>query len=425
MSTLSEKLEALGVRIGARQLPLPRPRTRRGIEHVLPGRFCLTPFGETFVLETVFEAGYRHGCAPLDIAAPRQLVSRWAHDERIATCNPAELLFIDIETTGLARGTGTYAFLVGVGRSTPEGFRLVQVFLRDPVEEAAQLATLSEYVQPVGALVTFNGKAFDIPILNARQITNGYEPLCSSVPHLDLLPLARRLWRARLESRALGSLETNILGASRTEEDVPGWLIPQMYFDYLRTGDARPLKGVFYHNAMDVIAMAALLNHMAQMIDDPFAFSIEHGLDWIATARLYEDLGEWEMAARLYERGLEHELEENAFRQAVERLAALQRRRGEITSATKWWLSAAGTGNIHAHVELAKYYEHDARDYAQARDWTVRALAIVQGANSPVGLRREWSGPLEHRLKRLEKRLQKAEGTRFAKTAKGRESREM
>ena len=129
--------------------------------------------------------------------------------------------------------------------------------------------------------------------------------------HLDLLPLARRLWRDRLESRALKYLEENILFAPRTVEEVPGYEIPYLYFDYLRDGDARPLKGVFYHNAMDVVAMAALLSHTAKMLEDPFHEGIEHGLDVIALAKLYEDLGQWDTAARLFERGLE-----KAIRQA-------------------------------------------------------------------------------------------------------------
>ena len=151
--------------------------------------------------------------------------------------------------------------------------------------------------------------------------------------HLDLLPLARRLWRARLESRALKYLEENILQAPRTSEEVPGYEIPWLYFDYLRTGDARPLKGVFYHNAMDVVAMAGLFSHTATMLADPFHEGIEHGLDVISMARLYEDLGQWDTAARLFERGLQMSLNEASFWEAVRRLSVLQKRRGDFEEA--------------------------------------------------------------------------------------------
>ena len=226
-----------------------------------------------------------------------------------------------------------------------------------------------------------------------------------SVPHLDLLPLARRLWRDRLESRALKSLETHILGAARTEEDIPGFLIPQMYFDYLRNGDARPLKRVLYHNAMDVVAMAALLSHIAQMLDDPTEFATEHGLDIVSIGKLFEDLGRLDDAARILARGLEFDLPEESFRQTTQRLAVVHRRRGEMPAALELWRDAAGNRQIYAHVELAKYYEHKARDYAEAAQWTRSALAIVR--ESSPATRREWLGALEHRLKRLESRQRK------------------
>ncbi|HEX7589182.1 MAG TPA: ribonuclease H-like domain-containing protein, partial [Anaerolineae bacterium] len=314
-------------------------------------------------------------------------------------------VFLDTETTGLAGGSGTYAFLVGVGRYDGETFRLLQFFMRDPIEEPALLAALTELLAPLDALVTFNGKAFDVPLLNARYITNRAATPFKSVPHLDLLPLARRLWRDRLESRALKSLETHILGVARSEEEVPGFLIPQIYFDYLRNGDARPLKRVLYHNAMDVVAMAALLGHIAQMLDNPIEFATEHGLDIISIGKLFEDLGRLDDAARIFARGLEFDLPEESFRQTSQRLAIVHRRRGEMPAAIELWRDAAGHRQIYAHVELAKYYEHKARDYDQAAEWTRSAITIVR-ESSPT-TRREWLGALEHRLKRLESRQRK------------------
>jgi tetratricopeptide (TPR) repeat protein len=213
------------------------------------------------------------------------------------------------------------------------------------------------------------------------------------------------LWRDRLASRALGSLETHILGADRTEEDIPGFLIPQMYFDYLRSGDARPLKRVLYHNAMDVVAMAALLSHVAQLLTDPLQFAAEHGLDMVAIGKLFEDLGRLDDAAAVYARGLELDLSEEAFRLTTQRLARVHRRRGEMTAAVELWRSAAGHGQVYALVELAKYYEHEIRDCDQALQWTRQALALVE-RSSPAA-RREWLAALEHRLKRLEAKQQK------------------
>lgn len=403
MLSLSDKLKSLGVKMGPRDLP-PRPRADHPIEQVVPGRFHATPRGETFVVETLYPPEYRHGHAALCVATSLRIVSEWAREARLAGLEPGAFVFLDTETTGLVGGTGTYAFLIGVGRCDGQHFRLAQFFMRDPIEEPALLAALTESLRPCGALVTFNGKTFDVPLLNARCITNGEASPLSSVAHLDLLPLARRVWRDRLPSRALGYIEAHILGAARTHEDVAGWLIPALYFDYLRSGDARPLKSVFYHNAMDVLAMAALFSHVAQLIDDPLNSGVEHGLDMVAVGKLFEDLGHLEAAAKLYERGLERGLPERIHCETVRRLSFVQRRRGNLSAAVERWREAASSRQVYAHVELAKFYEHKLRDYSEAERWTRAALGLVSAPDFPLHARGPWLVDLEHRLARLRKK---------------------
>ncbi|MEJ5224279.1 MAG: ribonuclease H-like domain-containing protein, partial [Anaerolineales bacterium] len=228
--------------------------------------------------------------------------------------------------------------------------------------------------------------------------------------HIDLLPLARRLWRERLPSRTLKYIEEHVLRAPRSSEEVPGYEIPWLYFDYLRTGDAAPLKGVFYHNAMDVVAMAAMLNHMAAMLEDPFSPRVQHGLDVIALAKLYEDLNRTEAAARLYERGLGMDLPEADFWTAVRRLAALQKRRGDLSAAVRWWQQAAAEGHIFAHVELAKHYEHRLKDPQAALAHTRQAMEHVRSADLPPYARKHWLDELEKRLERLEKKQNTGRG---------------
>lgn len=417
MPTLSEKLKSLGVRVGARDLP-QKPRSVHTIDHVLGGRLENTAFGDAFIVETTYAADYRHGHTALAVARPLRTIADWARDERLSQVDPSQLVYIDTETTGLAGGTGTYAFLIGVGRMEREQFRLTQFFLRDPSEERAILAALTESLSVCGGLVTFNGKSFDVPLLSTRYIANGLKHSFAPLPHLDLLPLARRLWRERLASRALGSLEKHILGHERAQADVPGWLIPQIYFDYLRSGDARPLEGVFYHNAMDVLAMAALLNHVSQLLDDPLGFAADHALDLVAIARLNESLGRFDAAAEMYRRGLELELPEEVFRETAQRYALLERRRGELESAVELWRQAAQRKEIYAHVELAKYYEHRAGDIKKAREWTRAALERIRSQDRASPERRAWQAELERRLARLEKKAQrrKMSGRREEKT---------
>jgi uncharacterized protein len=198
-----------------------------------------------------------------------------------------------------------------------------------------------------------------------------------------------------------------VLLAPRTLEEVPGYEIPYLYFDYLRTGDARPLKGVFYHNAMDVVAMAAMLSHTASMLADPFHEGIQHGLDVIAMARLYEHLGQVETAARLFERGLQMDIGPEYFWEAVQRLAVLQKRRGDFDRATPLWEQAAADGHLYAFVELAKYHEHKRRDPAAALEWTRRALKQLKSADMPGYVRKHWAQELRHRRLRLETRSRK------------------
>ena len=279
--------------------------------------------------------------------------------------------------------------------------------MRDPAEEAGMLEALAEFLAPTQALVTFNGKAFDAPLLNTRYSLHNIPLPFKDYAHLDLLPLARRLWRDRLPSRALKYLEENILSAPRTIEEVPGYEIPYLYFDYLRSQDARPLKGVFYHNAMDVVAMAALLSHVSAMLADPFGEAIEHGLDVVALAKLYEDLGQWDTAARLFERGLEMQLPEADFWLAIQRLAHLQKRRGDLETAVRMWERVAAQGQVYAHVELAKYHEHQRSDYAEALKWTHSAAELVSTLDIPRYMYHHWIEELNHREERLNEKIQK------------------
>jgi hypothetical protein len=402
MPTLSDKLKSLGVQVGTKNLPPPKPKHAHAVENILPGRAHTTLLGETFVIEQTYPPEYRHGNVALPLTVSLQPLADWANDPRLAQCETRNLVFLDTETSGLPGGTGTFAFLIGLGRYDETGFRLTQILMRDPIEEPAALAAVTEFLQPLDALVTFNGKSFDAPLLRNRYILNRHAVPFNDAAHLDLLPLARRLWRDRLESRALKSLEEHILGATRTEDEVPGWLIPQIYFDYLASGDARQLKGVLYHNAMDVVAMAALLSHVAQMLSDPLNFALEHGIDIVAIGKMFEDLGRFDDAAKLYVRGLELDLAETSFRETVQRLARLQRRRGKMTEAVALWQSATNTRQVYAFVELAKYYEHQTREYPLAIEQTRAALAVVKANDFPRDARKQWLGDLEHRLTRLE-----------------------
>ena len=410
MPTLSDKLKALGVRRGARDLPPPRPLSAAyAIEEVVSGHVQPTSYGDVFVVETSYDPTYKHGQVGLWAEAPLGTIAAWAREPAVAGGNLERFAFLDTETSGLAGGTGTYTFMIGVGRFDKGHFRLAQFFLRDPGQERAQLEALMQFLEPCEVLVTFNGKSFDAPLLNARFTLNDQRSPLIDLAHLDLLPLARRLWRDRLPSRRLGDLEAQILRADRTEEDIPGWLIPSVYFDYLRSGDARPLKGVFYHNAMDVLAMAALLNHISQMPAEPLGPTVEYALDLIAIGKLHEALDQPDIAVQLFEQGMDRDdLPEEHYWATQRRLSFLQKRNNNMAAAVAVWQLAAEGRQIYAHVELAKFYEHKRRDYREAIRWTLAALDLLEAAHRSRADRHRWTGELKHRLVRLQRKLERS-----------------
>ena len=404
MPTLSERLKSLGVQVGAKDLPPPQPGKTFPVEEIVAGRFIETGNGSTYLIEQDFPVDYIHGQIGLQISTRPLTIAEWAGVVEFADQKPEELLFLDTETSGLAGGTGTFAFLVGVGRYTPSGFHLAQFFMRDPLEEPALLLALEDFIAPCRTIVSFNGKAFDIPLLDTRYTMQGWKSPFREFSHVDLLHLARRLWRDRLPSRTLANLEVQILHASRTDEEIPGWMIPQIYFDYLRDGDARPLQRVFYHNAMDVVSMAALLNHTSAMLEHPFTQPTADRIDLVAVARLLEDLGHIEQAAELYEHCLVSDLPDDIHTDTLLRLALLHKRNNNYTAALPLWEQAASRRRITAYEELAKYFEHHAMDLDQALKWTLEALQIIENAGLPLTESQLWKSEFNHRLQRLQKK---------------------
>lgn len=404
MPTLSEKLKSLGVKIGSDDLPPPRKKRKYPIEEIVEGHLHDTPFGQTFIVETRYPKGYRHGLVELQLESSLAIIADWANDPRVLKLNSREYIFLDIETSGLAGGAGTYAFLIGVGYLDRGGFHLAQFFMRDPIEEPAQLAALTSFLGNCKGLVTFNGRSFDVPIVNNRYITNRDISPFKSTLHIDLLPLARRLWRDRLPSRKLGYLEEHILRFKRGHEDVPGWLVPSLYFDYLRTGDARPLQSVFYHNAMDILSMVALLNHITHLLENPLNGAVTHATDIIAIGKLFDDLGHSDMAATLYSQGLEMDLPYDVWLLTTRRWSFLEKRRENLSTAVKLWEKAAERKEIYAHIELAKFYEHRKKEYQEAIRWTEAAIRLLKSTNFSLHMRHHLLPELEHRLARLQRK---------------------
>ncbi len=401
---LWERLRRLGLVRGARSLP---PSARRGValETVLPGTFHETPSGRCWIVRTEVPAASRHGRLPMEafLRVSPEALALLGGDPAIGAVAPSSALFLDTETTGLSGGTGTMAFLVGLGFFEGDRFCVLQVFLRDPGDEPAMLHFLAEFLPRFGLLVTFNGRGFDVPILEARFVLARRPFPLAAISHLDLLPPARRLWREILPSRALTALERDILGVYRDQEDIPSGVIPLVYRDYLRTGDARELPRIFYHNRMDVLSMVTLAARMGFALADPVGDPDLPGEELSALARWYDEAG-WDSEPVLRE-VLRRRAPAVVRARALRDLGLMLRQRGEWGASVEAWqqLALEHPDDVQPAVELAKVYEWHLERPALALAWARQALARAE--RMPPSPRRERTlAELCHRIARLERR---------------------
>ncbi len=405
--SIADKLKSLGVQLGLPKSFSTTKKERYSIETVIAdGYEDITSFGTTFVARKILAPGHQHGNTPLSDRVDTALIQRWAKFSSSETYDLREFVFLDTETSGLAGGTGTYPFMVGLGHYADQGFIVHQLFMRSPQDEQSLLSSLSNFMGSFKVVVTFNGKSFDIPILNSRHVLNGFPSPFKKLRHIDLLHLSRRIWRNRLKDRSLGSLEIEILETSRDQIEIPGWLVPQIYYDYLRSGDARPLEGVFYHNATDIISLAALMNHINDMLLYPIAENSKKALDMVALAQLFEKLGYLDRAILFYEVGLSQGLPVNFFVRTLLDFALLYRKQGNWEQATELWEKAAEYHQTEACIELAKYYEHVQKDYKQAQHWVDLGLEFLTQGVAGHYKNRALQTDLVHRLARIKKKIQ-------------------
>ncbi len=411
---LRDRLRRLGVKTGRDAFAKPPP-PRQGaplppapvpIHSLIPGRELATSAGVYFVAESIYPVHHRHGTRALAdvLACDPNTAARITRNDSFAGINLSRLAFFDIETTGLAGGVGTLAFLIGVGAFENDHFILRQFFLRDPAEEHALLHGLLEQLQTHDALVTYNGRSFDVPIVQSR-LTLARRPFnLSALPNLDLLAPARRLWRGRTENCSLGTLETAILGLQRTEADVPGWAIPQLYVDYLRTGDAREMPRVIYHNAEDILSMVTLAEHILDTFGDPLR-STRSAEDCLRLALWHDDMGQTAEAESAFRTAQSGKLLRAQRIVLCQRYAALLKRADRYAEAAPLWEQWArlAPDDPAPCIELAKYYEWHAADPALAGEWAGNAMLCL--SHWPKGWKRDeaWAD-VQHRLERLRRK---------------------
>jgi uncharacterized protein YprB with RNaseH-like and TPR domain len=322
-------------------------------------------------------------------------------------------LFLDTETTGLAGGTGTYAFLVGLGWWEEDDFVVEQHFMREHGEERSLLLEVSEHFAKRRVLVTFNGKTFDWPLLQTRYQIARIGSITEPWAHLDLLHPARQLWRVHLRSVALAQLEQHILKLDRGQ-DIPSETIPQRYFDFLRGSQPDAVVEVFRHNQMDLFGLASLALHMIRILQDPEKSDCVAG-ELFGISRLLQKRGEDRLARRIYQRALEGDLPKAAEKLAQRELALMAKREQDFELANALWekLLDSSAEGLRAYEQLAMYYEHYALLPQRAAALTREALARLQDAfhmgrvASHIYLR--WHASFQHRLTRLTAKIENTE----------------
>ena len=347
--------------------------------------------------------GDQAACIPN--AAALRLLAPGAHEN---VADPQQWLFLDTETTGLAGGTGTYPFLVGLAWWEGGGLEVEQLFMREYSEERSLLAALAERLTERPILVTFNGKSFDWPLLETRyRMTRTIAPP-EPLAHLDFLHPARNLWRLRLGSVRLSQLEHHVLGWDRGT-DVASELIPRIYLDFVRGGSSEPLVPVFQHNQMDLRGLAGLSTRILSLLGDE-EVTTEDGLELYGVSRICERRGEVKRARKLYEQSIVSVLPEETNRAACAALARLAKRDGDISRARELWENALGNSRegYEAYEQLAIYYEHEVRDPRRALTLAREALNQLSRAKAVGTLAGATYGRtkarFEHRMSRLERK---------------------
>jgi len=398
MESLNDRLKSLGFKTASSVSP-PKKNDLKSLEEIISAEVVNNSQGSFLVRNDFYPFGYQHGHIVFTNSILSERINQAAKLQQ-SGIPLNSLLFLDTETSGLSGGSGSFAFLIGIGSFTELGFHLQQFIIRDPAEENSMLLHFSNLINSDTVFVTFNGKSFDVPLLQNRLILNRMPVNIKNNPHIDVLHLSRKLWRGHLPSCSLKELEVEILRMERTDEEVPGWMIPEIYFDYLRTGVADRLSNVVYHNAQDVVSLAALFIYISALLEKNADLDDFEVSDLISVGKIFLELNSVEIAEKVFLKCLEHSLLVHEKVVTNNYLARIYKNRRESLRAVQYWKAAANAGSFDACIELAMYYEHQSREISSAILWTEHAGTIV--SNMAAGMNKQrCRTDLEKRLKRL------------------------
>jgi len=401
MNDLLAKLQSMGLKIEKANNLTKKTAQKIKLEQIVDGSWIELTEGRVFIVKKSCPYGHMHGRVVIESGKDLDCISILLNNEK--KINSSDLIFIDTETSSLSTGTGTFVFLIGIAQLNSDGLSITQFFLDHPVDEKAFLCFFEKNLSPSSIFISYNGKAFDIPMLKNRFILNRLPNRLNDCKHLDLLHAARNIWKMRLESRKLADIEKEILNFHRSNDEIPGWLVPQLYYDYLESGDAQPMKGVFYHNEMDVLSLAAILFYMNDILAQNLPVEALDSRDSIAIGSLFSRLGLWEQSDIFFQTGFKKGLPGDIQRQASKNYAFSLKKQKRWEESMASFKQAADKDDLTSCIELAKYHEHRYKDYRKALFWTDKALFILKLKHALD----EEKGPILLRKRRLENKLNK------------------
>lgn len=397
---LEEKFKNLGIHFGSRYLAKPSPKidSNTTIEN---GTISENRMGKFFYIDNKFGSGYKHGnvnfCDILDQDLEFNL------PDLKKNMDWKNCIFLDTETTGLSLSAGTFAFMVGVAKIECQSVLLRQYFLKSPSEEAAMLLDLSNFIPNDGCIVSYNGISFDVPILQHRYVLHKMPSDINRINHLDLLKYSRALWRFQFNDRSLKSIEEKILKFTRTTEEIPGWMAPEIYRDFLKTGNFASINGVFYHNAMDVISLCALLSTYIRILNSNEVNIDQFDTLNFAIGRLHEKNNNLSASIRYYQETINQKDASPFVRiKAIVMLSLIYKKAGNYNEAVVLWEMGSELEEMDCVIELAKYYEHKMRNYKDALYWVEFGLQITTRNKNLLH-----QAELTHRQTRLMSKLEK------------------
>jgi len=383
----------------------------RGEKHPRPKMTEIEPLPREPIqfFENSYPLGVKYGKANLSsgLKIDGDILSCLSKDPAFKDLDLSSALFIDLETTGLSGGVGVVPFLVGMGYYKEEKFNVVQYFLGELAEEGRMIQGIAQFFSDMDfqSVVTFNGKTFDMPLLETRFILYRQPFPLDGLPHLDFLYSARSLWRHKHESCRLCHLAREVVEADRSE-DIPSAEIPWRYFQFLQTGNFELIEPILYHNGEDILSLLGVVIMGAQIFSEDEEICLVDAMDFFGAGKIMEKVGAQQKSVLFFQRALNGRLTDEVSLEARKKLSLYFKRNGEWEKAVPLWQEMASAQKTSIHQlfscrELAMYFEHQLKKYEEA------AKIAEEGLVSSFGLSYYYEKEFRHRLERLKQKIKR------------------